>query len=228
MATTFKDFVVECELYPHSREYFEFMKECSELELTEKFIENQIFMSEARLAIANVDIEENYLQESVDNIELEMLTEKYNTKSNGLLMKLIKAIQKIFGVFTKFFAKLGNMTDPITSKGQSVLSILNSSTLDDEQITRIKDIVDKAKSNQASAFPIKANQPYLKHIKLKYAGSAEYLNELRNDLAVALSNKTVVADASITNDKGEINITTIGIMDPDDIYAAGIALAMGK
>ena len=29
MANTVRDFIVECELYPYSRENFEFMKECS-------------------------------------------------------------------------------------------------------------------------------------------------------------------------------------------------------
>lgn len=230
MATTFKDFIAECEMYPYSRENFELMKECSELALSEKFIKDQIFLAEAREKLESTEIvfEEGYFQESVDATSLEVLTEKYNAKSGSILAKLARAALKVFNTFAKFFAKIGNKFDPITSKGQNVLSKLNSITLDDDKIQRIRTIVDNAKRAEASAFPIKKNQPYFKNIKLKYGGHDQEINELRNDLAVALSDKTVVAEALLDDSGDNIDMQRIGIMDPDDIKNAGMSLAIGK
>jgi len=230
MATTFKDFMVECELYPYSRDHYDLMKECSELELMEKYIENQIYVNESKAMLenGNFHIGENYLAESINQTELDVITEAFSDKVNNLIVKLSKMIMKIFKTFSTFFGKLGNKFDPITTKGQNVRSKLGSVTLDDEKLAKIKEIVDGAKNNQASAFPIRKNQPYAKNIKMTYGGHAEYYNDLKDALAVALSDKTVVAEALLNDSGDNIDSERIGIMDPDEIRAAGTALTIGK
>ena len=232
MATTtltFGDFIIECQLFPYSRENFEFMKDCREIELSEKFISDQVFLAEARevLADSTINLEENFFQESVDNSSLEVMTEKVNTKVKGLVGKMINRILKVFRVFSKFFGKIGNKFDPITVKGQEVLKMLANVTFDDEKLEGVKKIVNNAKGTEASAFPIRANQPFKKRVKLKYGGHDKDVDTLRNDLAVALSNDKVVAEALLGND-GDLDKQRIGIMDPDDLYTAGMTLCVGK
>jgi hypothetical protein len=230
MATTFRDFIVECELYPHSRENFEFMKECSEIEISEKFIHDQMFLAENKEAFTGSDIvfEESYFQESVDDTSLEVLTEKFNGKVKNLVTKMISKILKIFKAFSNFFGKIGNKFDPTTVKGQSVKARLAKVTLDDEKLAKIKEIVNGAKSNDASAFPIRVNQPYKKNIKLNYGGADNEIEALRDALAVALSDNKVVAEALFNDSGDDFDARRIGIMDPDDLYDAGMTLCVGK
>ena len=231
MATTFKDFIAECELYEYSRENFEFMKECKEIEISEKFINDQLFLSEANALIENAsfNLEEKFFQESVDDCSLEVLIEKTKTKSNGLLSKMINKILSIFKVFSKFFSKIANKFDDTTKKGQSVLSRINNISLDDDNIQKIINIVETAKKTDATAFPIRRKQPYASKIKLKYAGSANKdMLTLKDALAVALSDKTVIAEALWGDDNITPDLNRIGIMDPEEIYKAGVTLYMGK
>lgn len=231
MATTFKDFIVECELYPYSQENFEIMKECSELALSEKFINNQMFLAENSDVISSDKIvfEEGFFSESIDSNNLEYLIEKHNAKSVGIIARIVKAAFKVFNTFAKFFGKIGNKFDPITVKGQKILTRLNEATLSDEEFNHIKKIIDTIKKADSSAFPIKKNQPFLKFIKFKYNGNdRQAYDELKNDLAVALSDKTVVAEALLNNKGIDVDMNRIGILDPDDIKTAGIVLATGK
>ena len=72
---TFRDLMTECLMYNHSAEHFDLMKECSELTLTCKFIEDQQFMAEnaAEINSGIVTFTEGYLQESYDESTLEVL-----------------------------------------------------------------------------------------------------------------------------------------------------------
>lgn len=230
MATTFKDFIAECELYPYSRENFEFMKECSEIALSEKYISDQVFLAEAREALveSTINIEEGFFQESVDESSLEVLTEKVNTKAKGLIAKILSKVHKIFRTFTNFLGKIGNKFDPATKKGQEVIKMLASTTLDDDQVAHIKAVVNDAKNAEASAFPIRMNQPYKKNVKLKYGGHDKEIDTLRNDLAVALSDDKVVAEALLNASNDGFDSKRIGIMDPEDLYDAAMALCVGK
>lgn len=228
MAATFKDFIIECELYPYSRENFEFMKECSELALTEKYIGDQVFLAEAKSQLStDISLEENFFQESVDSSSIEVLTEKFQVKSGSLLSKMLVKIAKIYRTFAKFFARITGKFDPTTKSGQDVLSKLNSITFDDEKLAKVKSIVDGAKNNESSAFPVRVNQPFKKNIKLKYGGH-EDIHGLRDDLAVALSNDKVLADVTLNKDRTNVDMNKILIMDPDVIVDAAMTLYSGK
>ena len=75
MATTFRDFIVECDMYPHSLEAYELMKECCELQVTAQFLENQEFLQEnaAILTDGNVTFTEGYFAETVDSATIESI-----------------------------------------------------------------------------------------------------------------------------------------------------------
>ena len=46
MAATIKDYIRECDIYGYSQEHYDLMKECAEIDVAAKFIENQQFMAE--------------------------------------------------------------------------------------------------------------------------------------------------------------------------------------
>lgn len=228
MAITFKDFIVECELYPYSKEHFELMKECSELELSEKYINNQIFLSEYMdLSDSSIQLENNFFQESVEDSNLLFLTEKYADKFKSLLGKIVVKLSKIFKVFSVFFGKIGNKFDVITSKGQQVLKQLNSTELTNEQLDDLKKIIDTIRNEDKYKFPIKKNQPYAKKIKFTYEGKNDAYAQLKDELAVALSDNTVVAETLFDSTNDHYDEERMSIMDPDDLYEIGIKLKSG-
>lgn len=230
MAKTFKDFVLECDMYPHSRENYELMKECSELEIMEKFLEDQKFYQEhaEQLTAGDISITESYFQESVDQNTIEAFNEKYKEKTNSIGGKIKGGLLRIIRTFANLFAKIGNKFDETTSAGQKVLSKLNSMKLTDQQVADIKKIVDNAKSKDSSSFPIAPNQPYLKHVKLQYVSNDSTFSELKNDLAAALSDKTVVANVFSTKSGTNVNADTIGAVPVDTIKDTCYAVIKGN
>ena len=231
MANTIRDFIIECELFPHSRENFEFLKECKEIEIAEKFINDQLFLSEANIDRLNeaVNFENNFFQESVDGCSLDVLTEQTNFKSGSLLSKIIDKICKIFKVFSKFFSKIANKFDDVSKSGQALLKKLNSTTFDENGIKGLMEIIDNVRKFEPAAFPIRRKQPYANKIKLKYVGpNYEHMTALKDGLAVALSDDVVIAEALFGDDNVQADPDRIGIMDPDEIYKAAITLYAGK
>lgn len=219
MAKTFKDFILECEMYPHSKENYELMKECSELAIMEKYLEDQAFYQEhaEMLSAEDISITESYFQESVDQNTIEAFNEKYSAKTNSIGGKIKSGLLRIVKTFANLFAKIGNKFDETTSAGQNVLKKLNGMKLTDEQVSDIKNIVDSAKNKDSSNFPIAPNQPYLKNVKLQYVSGDNSFSELKNDLAAALSDKVVVANVFATNSGTNVNTETIGAVPVDVI-----------
>lgn len=198
---TYKDFIAECEMYEHSAEHFNLMKECSELELTAKFMEDQIFMAEnAKIDDGVIALSEGYFQESVDENTLEVMTEKFNAKAVNLREKIYNGLKKIVNVFMNFFRKISNKFDTLTSNGQKCREKLAGMKLEESDIKELQKIVNSAKSKENS-FPVAARQPYLGKIKLgNFTSSDQSVVILKNDLAAALSDKTVLADVSNLTD----------------------------
>lgn len=228
MAQTFKDFITECELYPHSQEHFELMKECSELALTEMFIENQEFMTEHAALTEGVTLTEGYLQESVDESTMDVMLEKFQVKKNGLMDKIMTGLKKIIDVFRNFFRKIGNKFDGVTATGQEVRNKLASATITDDDISSLKEIVAGVKSRDGAKFPVAAKQPYLSKIKLgKYTSTDPEVVKLKNDLAAALSDQVVVAQVTTSEGGGGLNKDAIGALPPDAIKDAAWRLAVG-
>ena len=209
---TFRDFITECIMFEHSAEHFDLVKECSELDLTCTFIADQKFMMENAPIITSgaVAFTEGYLHEAYDESTLEVLVEKAVSKSFNIKQKIYNACKKIFNGFMSFLRKFTIRFDKSNNDSQWCKNKLASLTITDEDIQAIQKIVNDAKSKE-NAFPIKANQPYLSNIKFGgYTSSSESITILRNDLAVALSNTTVVADCA---KKGPVILSTEEIID---------------
>lgn len=229
MAKTFKDFILECEMYPHSKENYDLVKECAELTLMEKYLEDQKFYQEHKeqLTAEGIAITESYFMESVDQNTIDALNDKFMEASNNIKYKIKTGMLKIIKTFANLFTKIGNKFDETTSAGQNVLKKLNSMKLTDEQVADIKKIVDSAKSKDSSNFPVAPNQPYLKHVKLQYVSADNTFSELSNDLAAALSDKTVVANVLTTRDGTNMDTSTIGAVPVETIEDTCYAVLKG-
>lgn len=102
MAQTFKDFVVECEMYPYSKENFEIMKECEEISLLSKMLENHYVLQE--LALDSVQFEStSYMTEYTQPIEV--IEESVKDKITSLINKVKMMFAHLLDVITRFLTK---------------------------------------------------------------------------------------------------------------------------
>ena len=87
MAQTYKDLVVECSMYPHSNEAYDLFKECSELSVMERFLENQEFMQEQQEKITkeNITLTESFFAESVDDATVQSIMEAKEAKKVSII-----------------------------------------------------------------------------------------------------------------------------------------------
>lgn len=225
---TFKDFITECENYPHSKEHFDLMKESSELCLTEQFLMDQEFMVTNSAIFEGVELPEGYLHESVDESTIDVMMEKFDVKKAVFNSKIYQGLVRILKALKNFFMKIGNKFDDTTSKGQAIKKRLANAKLEDVDVEAIKKIVEGVKSAETSNFPVKVNQPYLKEIKLgTYTSSDPSVSSLKNDIAAALSNTYVLAEVSIKSN-GNANENTIGALPAEDIKDALARLQMSN
>lgn len=226
--TTFKDFMFECENYPHSKESFELMQECSELALMEKFIEDQEFYQEnASIFTEGVEVSEGYFAEAADDATIQALMEKAEAKGTSIRYRIYKGLMKILGVFTRFFKKIGNKFDDLTTAGQNVLKSLAAVEMDEAKGKSLKSIIEGAKSKAGAGFTPKNKQPYASHVKVK--GSVAALQETIDDIrlidwiAAALSDQTVVADVAFS-EAGK----NIGALPVDVIKDSAMMVILGN
>lgn len=152
MAQTFRDFIVECELYPYSKENFEIMKECTELKLQEKYLENARYME----AVADIYTEANgyhlaegYFQEAADTSFLEAVEDEANKKKVGILGKIIKGIQWLIGKLAKFFNFIGSKLDKLAGNTEAVATKVEAIDISPANIEAVKDALRLKGSNLA-------------------------------------------------------------------------------
>lgn len=209
MAKNFYDVIAECEAWPHSRESYEMMKECAELELAEKFLGDQEFMQEHGMNFGeNVTLESTYFNESVDEGTMQAMYEKTEEKAKSLKTKIWNGIQRIVRAFKNLIAKIANKVDDVTRTGQKVRAKLEKAKLEDAEIKKIESIVASAKKKAGNFKPM-PNQPYLKHVKMNYTSTDATFTDLRNWLAAGLSDDVVIAEAVSSGNIGAMSVEDI-------------------
>lgn len=109
---TFNDYAVECTLYEYSNEYFNLMKECSEIELGERWINNQLVLNENAEDLGiegDVTLTESFLMESADENSLQAMYEKTEEKKSGVWSKFLSWIKKGLAAVGKWFLHLAGI-----------------------------------------------------------------------------------------------------------------------
>lgn len=107
MAQTFNDFVAECATYEHSREHYDLLKECSEITLMEKYIEDQQFIENvAELTInESVTFTESYFAEAASEEQKEAVKTSVEKKKANVWTKIMNGIKKVINAIISFFKK---------------------------------------------------------------------------------------------------------------------------
>jgi len=107
MATTFREFITECELYEYSKEYYELMKEGYELDLMGMYIRNQEFLKEdvPMLEAAGMTVSATYFAEAAADTDFAAITEAFGKKKEGLISRIIEMIKGLLKKFTGFLRK---------------------------------------------------------------------------------------------------------------------------
>lgn len=233
MAKTYGELILEYQNYDHSQEHYELMKECYELNLMEKYIQNQQFMAESMDDIReeSKEFNESYFGESTTRENLEVLIESSKNKSKGIFNKIIKGLKSIWKKIRGFFSKLFGKSKKQNSKAKAALDKLRNIPTPvllallgiggNAALKQVNLISPKGKTvqdelsflwNQGSAqgFFIAKNQPFNKHLNIKGIKSSNLKNVL--DLFSAACSDSVV----ILKALGEKEI--LSIEDIQDFY----------
>lgn len=219
MDMTFKDYMLACENYEHSRENLELMKESAEITVLNQYIENQLFAQENASLYENAALAE-CLTESVDEGNFEAICESAKNKSEGFIKKIYNGLAKIVKVFSSLLKKIGNIFDETTKHGQELIKTISQATFDEKSLKKLETICDKA-STKSNGFVPFLVQPYAKNIRINTnCEDMELVNRVRAKLAAALSNTTVKADVSAFNNQ------TIGALPVEDIMDIKMGLIL--
>lgn len=219
MDMTFKDYMLACENYEHSRENLELMKESAEIEVLNQYIENQLFAQNNASLYENAALAE-CLTESVDNGNFEAICESAKNKSEGFIKKIYNGLAKIIKVFSSLLKKIGNVFDETTSRGQELVKAISQAEFDENQLKNFEKLCDDAATKSNGFVPF-AVQPYAKKINFKTdCNDINLVNRVRAKLAAALSNTVVQADVSMYSKQ------TIGALSIEDIMDIKMGLVL--
>lgn len=138
MAQTYKDFITECEAFPYSRQNFELMKECTEIDLLSKMIENHYVLQE--LALDSVQFESTTY--TTEGYQIEVLEESVGDKLRSLSNKLITLIT---GLLDKLAGFIKTKSDKLKAKMISNDTITRLNAMSDEERTKVLDNYEKSK-----------------------------------------------------------------------------------
>lgn len=117
MAQTFRDFIVECETFEYSQEFYEMMKESSTIKLMEQYLANQEFVNEysESYKAEGIQFTEGYFFEA-DNAEAtKNIKSELDGKKVGLGKRIIELVKKIWNSIKNFFIRIW---DTITGNNQ--------------------------------------------------------------------------------------------------------------
>jgi len=123
MAQTYGELITELIALPHSKDMFELEKECTELSIMEKYIDNQMYLRENFADFINAD----YMMEATDESKFSKILGrlKEGTANIGkriwdLIMRLMDMIKRAATAVSNWFNKI--MNKKVFSKCATILS----------------------------------------------------------------------------------------------------------
>lgn len=194
---TFKQFMTECEMFKYSQANYEFMKEASELELMESYIENQKFLIENAefTAEASTLLTESFLFESSEDT-LVLLEGKYRDKIAKFAGDVKAWLIKILTGIANAFKRIGKAFKDGTQKGADVIrKLTNITEVTEDDKKAIKKVIDGA--IETSGAPISEKQ--INGVEKLPRNIIKWnTNSVNNKLAAALVNTKI--QTTITSD----------------------------
>jgi len=132
---TIQEVLTSYELYPHSKEHYDLLKEEAELALMEKYIEDQTFIMENSEAIKAVDL----VFESASMDSLNLVKEAAEEKSANLFTKIWNGIKKAISFVIKAFKKL---FAKIFKSDKQILNFCTNHEFTQEELIKILKVND--------------------------------------------------------------------------------------
>ena len=187
---TFREYSLQCVNYPYSKEYFEFAKLCSELNLQHIYLESQRFMTE-NTNIAKIIGIGNYLHESADSSDLENINESFREGAakawEYIKKKAGEALKMLLSFLSKFIPRLKSEE----AKRADLLKRIRDVKL---HIEDVKMLSDELKNSEClKSITICKSQPFANSLMLKFDSTVntETRDELSSLLCAVLSDTVI-------------------------------------
>lgn len=142
---TFKDFTKECEMFEHSSEYWDMCKECSEIELTEQYINNQLIQRDYLAETGIIPLEERaqltegFFAEAATDDQLLTLMEEVEQKKEKWYKRIWNWIKDKIAKFAKWLHKCATGTELVTkAEYDALMAKMNSN--DEEAKKQISEL----------------------------------------------------------------------------------------
>ena len=190
MAQTIGQFITECENYQYSQEYYELLKECSELKLMERYLENQDFMEGVS---SDEEFTEGFLMEAGNEETKGNVKKSFKEKSSSAWNKIVTTAKNLLKKAINFFTKIGNLFDEQSRTAGRILKYFAKNGVSDDVAKKIFDVykhgIPQGKG-LTNGFAFHKKQEYdigkidFSNVKVS---SPENLNELKYIIAGSLS-----------------------------------------
>jgi len=129
---TIREYIDEVERYPYTKEHFDLVKECHEIEMMWTYLDSQAYLQE------NMDMSEEFrTQLLAESVEVdEVFVENLSQKIGNVFAAIKKLAKNIFTGIINFFSKIGSKVNPnefpdLVKRAQGILG--SSTQLDQEQ-----------------------------------------------------------------------------------------------
>ena len=222
MAQTFGDFIQEGMVYEYSQEYYDLIKECSELRLMERYLENQQFLAES----ADTSVfSEGYLMEAASPDTTESVKTTVGQKIGKLAGNLKAKFKKLINTVRSFIRSFINKSDPLTKQAIEVHKKLRTIKLTNDDIETIYGMITTS-GNSDNKSNDKLNvgslhQPFRSSLKLSYdlgfdPKSNPHTDIVENFLAATLTTSEAMV-TSLSNMTAGDEEDRIGAVPAEDL-----------
>ena len=217
------DYIIECKLFQYSKENYNLIKECRELELMSLYLKSQGFITQdlPLFAESYSFLESGFFSETAGDTHLASIRANFKEKLKYFIERTRSKIVKLFErliVFSK--ARLKNTTST-NDAAREIITKLKAARLTRNQEAAIQEIIESAIKHSGTS--ISAEQPEGFHKLPDEVLIAVSDRETRNKLAAALVNTQICADMSANKFKFALNerqlsmfFDEIVVVQPDD------------
>ena len=207
MAQTFNDFIKECELYEHSKEHYDIMKECSELKLMGMYLSNQRYVKENADDFAGFTLTENFFESAANDDAIKQLTEAFDLKKNKIIKFIVDKFnalkKKILTLFAKLFGKF------VEFKGiEDMNNFISKYSFTQEDLNIITGTYKTALQDKGIMITVDNR---MRGIKFNVAGDVELTAETKSAVLITLGmvSKTGFIEATVGADKKVVEINVL-------------------
>lgn len=208
MATTFRDFMVECATYEYSQKHFDILKEISELALMERYMENQNFMyRNPGLFTSGINFESGYFIEAADEKEKSNFLENLGKKAAGIWAKIVNTAKHLWRVFIKWLKRIKAKFSKDHMKVLKIRSAFLTMKITDAVAKEMIAIANEGKEAAGPNFKLMGKQPGLNVLSGKY-NSQEYKNACVW-ITAGISDSKVFVEPSGNGDDCAVNLEDV-------------------